>query len=64
MIYQLTEFFHPYGLSGTAMRGIADYRKKLEAVEACKVHPCHAVVSIANTSEIVFDNGKPPRKAA
>lgn len=61
MIYQIHEFYHPRGLSGTSIMGIAEFRKKAEALAACEAHPFHASVNIAGRAETLFDNGKPNR---
>jgi hypothetical protein len=58
-MYQIHEFYHPRGLAGTSVRGVASYQNKEEAIAACKAHQVHATVTKANTSETVFDNGKP-----
>lgn len=57
-MYQVHEYYHPHGLSGTNVRGVSDYRKKADAIAACKAHPTHATVTKAFTTETIFDNGK------
>ncbi len=60
MTYQVHEYYHPTpGSAGTSVRGVAEFRKKADAIAACVAHPVHAVVGAAYSSETIFDNGKP-----
>ena len=59
-MYQITEFYHPIGLAGTAIRAAApDVFRKADAIAICKAHSFHAQVTERNYSDVIYDNGKP-----